>query len=184
MTATATPISTATEQEHEYNDNQEQFHGISPLMAMALFAAPKHSTVSSKYCSRPTGSLPDLHCGDVSNSALSSPEFKHAVRGVRRTRMRSPDRTSMAAPAAQVRFQRALFGRDLSPTSRLAGVNPHLAEVGFIWVQNTMCCSESTAGLRAPFCFRRAGTIPPRPGHCLPRSVTTIGNETIKPIST
>jgi hypothetical protein len=41
MTATATPISAATEQEHEYNDNQEQFHGISPLMAMALFAAPK-----------------------------------------------------------------------------------------------------------------------------------------------
>jgi len=80
MTSTATPISAATEQEHEYNDNQEQFHGISPLMAMALFAAPKHSTVSSKYCSRSTGGLPDLHCGDVSNSALSSPEFKHAMR--------------------------------------------------------------------------------------------------------
>ena len=38
-----------------------------------------------------------------------------------------------------MRFERALFGRDLSPTSRLAGINPHLAEVGFIWVQNTMC---------------------------------------------
>jgi hypothetical protein len=39
MTSTATPISTATEQEHYQNDNQDQFHGISPLMAMALFAA-------------------------------------------------------------------------------------------------------------------------------------------------
>jgi hypothetical protein len=39
MTSTATPISAATEQEHYQNDNQDQFHGISPLMAMALFAA-------------------------------------------------------------------------------------------------------------------------------------------------
>ena len=39
MTSTATPISAATEQEHDQNDNQDQFHGIPPLMAMALFAA-------------------------------------------------------------------------------------------------------------------------------------------------
>ena len=39
MTSTATPISAATEQEHYHNDNQDQFHGIPPLMAMALFAA-------------------------------------------------------------------------------------------------------------------------------------------------
>jgi hypothetical protein len=39
MTSTATPISAATEQEHYQNDNQDQFHGISPLTAMALFAA-------------------------------------------------------------------------------------------------------------------------------------------------
>jgi hypothetical protein len=39
VTSTATPVSAATEQEHYYNDNQEQFHGTSPLMAMALFAA-------------------------------------------------------------------------------------------------------------------------------------------------
>jgi hypothetical protein len=104
MTSTATPISAAAEQEHEHNDNQEQFHGISPLMAMALFAAPKHSTVSSKYCSRSTGSLHDWHCGDVSNSALSSPEFKHAMREVRRTRMQPHDRTGMAAPAAHTNF--------------------------------------------------------------------------------
>jgi hypothetical protein len=39
MTSTATPVSAATEQEHYHNDNQDQFHGISPLMATALFAA-------------------------------------------------------------------------------------------------------------------------------------------------
>jgi hypothetical protein len=39
MTSTATPVSAAAEQEHYYNDNQDQFHGISPLMATALFAA-------------------------------------------------------------------------------------------------------------------------------------------------
>jgi hypothetical protein len=39
MTATATPITAATEQDHQHNDNQNQFHGISPLMATALFAA-------------------------------------------------------------------------------------------------------------------------------------------------
>jgi len=35
VTPTATPVSAATEQEHQHNDNQEQFHGTSPLMAMA-----------------------------------------------------------------------------------------------------------------------------------------------------
>jgi hypothetical protein len=39
MASTATPVSAATEQEHYHNDNQDQFHGNSPLMAMALFAA-------------------------------------------------------------------------------------------------------------------------------------------------
>jgi hypothetical protein len=38
MTATAAPISAAAEQQHQHNDNQDQFHRISPLMAMALFA--------------------------------------------------------------------------------------------------------------------------------------------------
>jgi hypothetical protein len=35
MTSTATPVSAATEQKHDHNDNQNQFHGNSPLMAMA-----------------------------------------------------------------------------------------------------------------------------------------------------
>ena len=39
MASTATPVSAATEQEHYQNDNQDHFHGNSPLMAMALFAA-------------------------------------------------------------------------------------------------------------------------------------------------
>jgi hypothetical protein len=39
MTATATPVSAAAEQEQYHNDNQDQFHGISPLMATALFVA-------------------------------------------------------------------------------------------------------------------------------------------------
>jgi hypothetical protein len=32
MTLAATPISTAAEQQHDHDDNQEQFHGTSPLM--------------------------------------------------------------------------------------------------------------------------------------------------------
>jgi hypothetical protein len=39
MTAAATPISAAAEQQNENNDNQDQFHGTSPVMAMALCAA-------------------------------------------------------------------------------------------------------------------------------------------------
>jgi hypothetical protein len=35
MTATTAPISAAAEQQHQHNDNQDQFHWISPLMAMA-----------------------------------------------------------------------------------------------------------------------------------------------------
>jgi hypothetical protein len=32
MTSAATPVSTAAKQQHDYDDNQEQFHGTSPLM--------------------------------------------------------------------------------------------------------------------------------------------------------
>jgi hypothetical protein len=39
MTAAATPVSAAAEQKHDNDDDQYQFHGISPLMATALFAA-------------------------------------------------------------------------------------------------------------------------------------------------
>jgi hypothetical protein len=31
MTLAATPVSTAAEQQHDYDDNQEQFHGRPPL---------------------------------------------------------------------------------------------------------------------------------------------------------
>jgi hypothetical protein len=73
VTSTATPVSAATEQQHQHNDNQEQFHGTSPLMAMALFAA--HLSIQPRL----QGIVPDkratsnLHC-EVSNFAQSSPE--------------------------------------------------------------------------------------------------------------
>src|ERR1700687_3165421 len=38
-TSAATPVSAATEQEHQHNDNQDQFHENSPLTAIALSAA-------------------------------------------------------------------------------------------------------------------------------------------------
>jgi hypothetical protein len=38
MTSTATPVSAAAKQQHQNNYNKDQFHGNSPLMAMALFA--------------------------------------------------------------------------------------------------------------------------------------------------
>jgi hypothetical protein len=36
MASTPAPVSAATEQQHYQNDNQDHFHGNSPLMAMAL----------------------------------------------------------------------------------------------------------------------------------------------------
>jgi hypothetical protein len=62
MTSTATPISAATEQEHYHNNNQEQFHGISPLVPTALFVAYQHSTVFNVLF--PISVQPaNLHCG-------------------------------------------------------------------------------------------------------------------------
>jgi hypothetical protein len=39
MTAAATPVSAAAEQQHDHNDNQNQFHRISPLTARTSIAA-------------------------------------------------------------------------------------------------------------------------------------------------
>ena len=36
MTSTASPISSATEHKHHQNDDQDQFHGISPLRRVGL----------------------------------------------------------------------------------------------------------------------------------------------------
>lgn len=59
VASTATPVSAATEQQHEHNDNQDQFHGISPLTATASFAEYlEHSTAPSMDCSRPACNLP------------------------------------------------------------------------------------------------------------------------------
>src|ERR1700692_1022546 len=42
IAATATPVSAAAaEQQHQYNNYQDQFHNKSPLLATALFAAPR-----------------------------------------------------------------------------------------------------------------------------------------------
>ena len=82
MTPTAAPVSAAAEQEHQHNDNQEQFHGISPLMASALFAEylsvqrPLQCIVPDERESR------QLALWDVTNFALS-PRFKRAMRGPR-----------------------------------------------------------------------------------------------------
>jgi len=37
MTSTTPPISAAAEQNHHQNDDQDQVHGISPLLVAALF---------------------------------------------------------------------------------------------------------------------------------------------------
>jgi hypothetical protein len=39
MTAAATPVSAAAEQQHDHNDDQNQFHEISPLTARTSIAA-------------------------------------------------------------------------------------------------------------------------------------------------
>jgi VanZ family protein len=80
MTPTTTPISAAAEHEHYQNDNQDQFHGISPLMATALFAAclsiqrPLQCIVPDKRATR------QLALRGVSNFAQSPPKFKRAMR--------------------------------------------------------------------------------------------------------
>jgi hypothetical protein len=37
MASSATPVSAAAEQQHQDNDNEDQFHGTSPLKLMASF---------------------------------------------------------------------------------------------------------------------------------------------------
>jgi hypothetical protein len=80
MTSTATPVSAATEQEDQHNDNQDHFHGNSPLMTTALLA--EYLSVQ-----RPLGFIvPDkretrqLALWGVSNFAQSPPKFKRAIR--------------------------------------------------------------------------------------------------------
>src|SRR6185312_5161153 len=52
MTSTATPVSAAAKQQHYHNDNQDQFHGVSPLIATVSCRVPHNSTAASKYRSR------------------------------------------------------------------------------------------------------------------------------------
>jgi hypothetical protein len=39
MTSAASPISAAAKQQHQYDNNQDQIHGKSPLMVTALLTA-------------------------------------------------------------------------------------------------------------------------------------------------
>jgi hypothetical protein len=71
MTSTATPVSAATEQEHYHNDNEDQFHGNSPLMAMALFAAYQSIQQRLQSIVPYKRATPQLALRDVSNSAWS-----------------------------------------------------------------------------------------------------------------
>jgi hypothetical protein len=73
MTATATPISAAPEQDHQHNDNQDQFHGISPLMATASCAAYQafNGVFEGLFL---TGVHPPLHCRVTGKFAPSQPD--------------------------------------------------------------------------------------------------------------
>jgi hypothetical protein len=62
MTSTATPVSAATEQEHQHNNNEDQFHGNSPLMTTALFAAHQIFNGVLKVLF-PNMRYPNLNCG-------------------------------------------------------------------------------------------------------------------------
>jgi hypothetical protein len=42
MALAATPVSTAAEQQHQYDDNQEQFHGEPPLMILLARRSAAH----------------------------------------------------------------------------------------------------------------------------------------------
>jgi hypothetical protein len=64
MTATATPVSAATEQEHQHNNDEDQFHGNSPLMTTALFAA--HQIFQRRLKGIvPEHAIPNQNCGGV-----------------------------------------------------------------------------------------------------------------------
>ena len=79
MTSAATPVSAASEQEHYYNDNQEQFHGISPLMTTALSAGiqrPLQCIVPDERATR------QLALWGVSNFALLSSSARCVVLGL------------------------------------------------------------------------------------------------------
>ena len=80
MTSTATPVSAATEQEHQHNDNQEQFHGISPLTATALFAAYPSIQRTHQWVVPEKRATRQLALWCVSNFVQPSLKFKRVIR--------------------------------------------------------------------------------------------------------
>jgi len=81
MTSATTPISASTEQEHYQNDNQDQFHGISPLMAAGIICRV-HLSIQRRLQSivPDKRATPQLALRGVSNFAQCSPGFKRAIR--------------------------------------------------------------------------------------------------------
>jgi hypothetical protein len=45
MTLAATPVSAAAEQQHDYDDDQEQFHGEPPLMVWVTLLACRPAAI-------------------------------------------------------------------------------------------------------------------------------------------
>ena len=48
ITSSSTEVSAAAKQQHQYNDNQDQFHGKPPLIVRVLFSA--HRILQSAEC--------------------------------------------------------------------------------------------------------------------------------------
>jgi hypothetical protein len=92
MTSAATPISAATEQEHHYNDDQDQFHGISPLLATALFDLPRLSVQRRLQSIVPDKRAPNLRRGCEQFSLGSS------NRVIRRLGLNTSSMTSSEQP--------------------------------------------------------------------------------------
>jgi hypothetical protein len=78
MTSATTPISASTEQEHYQNDNQDQFHGISPLMAAGIIAAYLSIQRRLQSIVPDKRATPQLALRGVSNFAQCLPGFKRA----------------------------------------------------------------------------------------------------------
>jgi len=70
IAATATPVSAAAaEQQHQYKNNQDQFHNKSPLLATALFAAHPIFQSADRILNLPAASLTvPLACSAASNT--------------------------------------------------------------------------------------------------------------------
>jgi hypothetical protein len=123
MTSTATPVSATAEQEHYHNDNQEQFHGISPLMA-ALFAAYLGIQRLLQCMVPDNRATRQPALWGVSNFAQSSPKFKRAYVALS---LNSRPTTLSTRPCSRFAVDRV--GRERMGKRR--GARPNGASVAF-----------------------------------------------------